>query len=184
MAMTGKWSGFEVRSSSGNHGEAHGKHADARREAETIAALGERFVFVYHRRGLGVVEILPFCPAPGDAIAPNGGKCCGRGDIRGGLYCPDHLVSHHPEPQSIPCPDCGAGQGMDCVVTFGSDRVRQTRLDGTPWVMLWCHEERHQAAIAVDGRTCAVFGEPAPDPAPLVTIRPRKVVNAWQTTLW
>ncbi len=151
------YNGFEVRSyDSGATGrETFKRHGDALREAQAAAARGERFVFVYHQKGLGAVEMLPYCPGDGDAIAPNGGKGCGRGDIGDGWYCPEHLATHHPEPESVDCPRCGAEPGGDCVVTFGSDHVRQYRADGTPWFMLWCCEERHQAAIKADGRTCA-----------------------------
>jgi hypothetical protein len=149
--------GLEVRSyDSGSVGrETIKRRQDALRAAQAAASRGERFVFVYHQSGQGAVEMLPYCPAPGDAIAPNGGKGCGRGDIGDGLYCPEHLADHHPHPETVPCPGCGAEPGEDCVVTFGKDRIRQHRADGTPWLMLWCHEERHESAITMDGRTCA-----------------------------
>ena len=94
---------FEVRSFDGTHG-GHASRADALAEAQTVAATGERFVFVYHRRGLGAYELVPYCPGRGDAIAPGGGKACGRGDIGDGWYCPVHLADHHPEPESVPMP--------------------------------------------------------------------------------
>ena len=148
---------FEVRSFDGTHG-CHAKHPDAFREAKAVAAKGERFVFIYHKRGLGAYELVPYCPGHGDAIAPNGGKGCGRGDLRNGLYCPVHLADHHPAPESASCPRCHAHPGDYCLVTAGGNVW--TAPDGKPRAMLWCHEERHQTAIRADGRTCA--GVPVP----------------------
>jgi hypothetical protein len=160
---------FEVRSFDGTHG-SHAKHADALTEALAVAAAGERFVVIYHSRGLGAYELVPYCPGAGDAIAPNGGRACGRGDIGDGWYCPVHLAGHHPDSESVPCPLCHAGPGADCLVTAGGSVWIGPA--GRPKPMLWCHDERHQAAIAADGRTCADTPAPA------------EVVMACQTTLF
>jgi hypothetical protein len=49
----------------------------------------------------------------------------------------------HPEPEIAECQRCGAGPGVCC--------IRRSRFmpDG------FTHRERHAAAIALDGRTCA-----------------------------
>jgi hypothetical protein len=146
---------FEVRSFFGTPSAHAGRH-DALREAQCAAAAGGRFVFIYH---LGAVELMPYCPGPGSAIAPNGGQACGRGDIGDGLYCPGHLATHHPDPESPGCPECAALPGSGCVATTGRGEVWLEL--GQPRPVLWCHEERHAAAIRADGRTCAnSAGEP------------------------
>lgn len=145
----------------------HARHPDALREAEAVAAKGGRFTYIYYQRGLGAFELMPYCPAPGDAIAPNGGQACGRGDIGDGLYCPEHLATHHPEPESAGCSECGAAPGSGCVATTGRGEVWLEL--GKPRPMLWCHEERHAVAISADGRTCLSTTEEA---------------AAWQTTLF
>lgn len=155
---SGKVRAFEVRSFDGTHGDSD-RRADALREAEAVAAAAGRFVFICHNRGLGAFELLPYCPAPGDTISPNGGTACGRGDVGDSLYCPAHLADHHPEPKLVPCPLCNARAGDDCLVTTGGGNV-WTAPDGKPRAMLQCHEGRHQTAIAADGRTLA--GEEVP----------------------
>jgi len=54
-------------------------------------------------------------------------------------------VTSHPEPLGVPCPRCEAGTGAPCTTTRGK-------------ALPWGHRERHRAAIAADGRTCAAEG--------------------------
>ena len=54
-------------------------------------------------------------------------------------------MTSHPEPLSVSCPRCEAEAGKPCATTGGKS-------------LPWGHRERHAAAIAADGRTCAAEG--------------------------
>lgn len=149
-------SGFEVRSFGGTHG-SHGKYGDALRGAKAAAAAGERFVLIRQSRGMGALELLPYCPAPGTATGPAGNRACGRGDVGDGGWCPDHETTHHPEPGIVACPLCGAPPGTPCLTMTGSGTVWADGGKG-PWPLAGAHEERHAAALkAVNGCQTVLF---------------------------
>ena len=59
------------------------------------------------------------------------------------------MATSHPEPLTVPCPrdGCGAEVGAKCTTGRGV-------------ALPWGHRERHAAAIAADGRTCATEEKP------------------------
>jgi hypothetical protein len=159
---------FIVRAADGGPYGEHARRPDAVREAQQVAASGGRFVVVMGLRSGAVEAFMPSCLGPGPARDPLGFSGCGRGDVGESLWCPEHAASHHPAPRAAACPRCAALAGEECVAVTGSGEAWRGP-DGQPRPVL-SHEERHAAAIALDGRTCATW--------------PGQAVTACQDTLF